>query len=583
MNKDNSESRAYTYKKATHFRYSLRNTPWFGPRKKAYSALAAYTLENIHSEFEYLNFLENKYPDIYDKLEWVTFHTFKADQSYDKSLPIPPEGFEFRLAITNIEPFPKIRKKMYELRDQITSLTGWYPLVHGSRAGISRPSYAERLSNIYSRKQASNYGFILGKFIGVKNVSKDIERKNHDGTTSVKYGNAILLEGSKGSILLDTGFAVDLERIGRPRALFLSHIHGDHSGGFLKAAEFLNCFYILSEPTLAYLLYNNDLSPTKTNKLLENTYLVDNPSNELKTDGDWRSFQVFHAPGSYGIVLKDTSGKAIFYPGDICLKNGFLDKTEELYSFISNYRAESKTVLLDASMIKRDDYSIEVEDTPKEIIYELNEGINKRDVFFISSSIEASIYTFILVFYETRSKDENNQIIINDKLFSLTKRLIGPVLRRDIAHIDPFVEKTISRNIVNFIESHRVYPVSALGNFDKENRLIFFISKDDFTNPVIVERLKKSDAIIVGTEALRIDQELLNMTRQCRVVHRVASPDWSFHTSDEDLTNFITRLSSNNIKTILFHNGSDKLGKWIKKKKFDPNLVICLRHELTPF
>lgn len=566
------------HKSANHFRYTRVNSAWFGPVRRAFEAFQKAQTYPYFSEEQFLDYILENYVDIYQNMEWITFQSFEIKQSQWKGLKIPEGGFQFRLARVNIKPDPKLRDKLFEMREKITADTGWYPLVMGSRAQIS-PAYVQRLRGINLRRIPANYGFILGNIVGVRNVSKKVERKNLDGTATELFGNSILLEGTKGSLLLDTGFAVDLEKIGHPRAIFLSHLHQDHIGGFWEALEKLNTFTILSDATLAYLFNTPNRSHAQLDRLLMNAYVIDASDYKLSTDGYWETFQVFHAPGSHGIVYRDPAGKAVFYPGDLCLKNGFLDARKNLFSYITDFDALEKTVLIDGTMIRKRDYSIEMEDTPKEILEELREAVHHRDVFFVASSMEASIYTFIRAFYETNVGDKKTKIVVNDQLADLTRRLIQPVLFHKYDKIDPFVRKLIGKSIINFTESHRVYPLSALSNFASTDNLIIFATKRDLQNNILAaERLKRSDVIIAGTDALRNDIDLLKLTQNCRNVRRVASPDWSFHSSEAELAEFIIQLADKGIKSVLFHSGSDNLKKWIKDQKLNPNLVIPLRH-----
>ncbi len=391
-------------------------------------------------------------------------------------------------------------------------------------------------------------------------------------------GNAILLEGSRGNILLDTGFDTEVANLSKLRAVFLSHLHGDHIGGFINVLDRFTPFTLLSDATLAYLYETVLAQHPLRQKLLHNAYVLDAPSYVLHTDGLLNTFRVFHAPGAYGLSYRDPSGNALFYLGDFCIKNGFLDYSQELLQRLASLDANRKTVLLDAAMVRKKDFSFEVEDTPTEIVEELQEDIRRRDVLFITSSIEAAIYAFILAFHYTSKHDKSVKMVINDRLFNLTRRLIQPVLRRQQYRTDPFVQKLLGTYITNFIESQRVYPLSALEYFDTSSHLVVFANKSDLAIPALQQRLRKSDAIIAGTQAWVDDPDLQSALKYCRIVHRVDSPDWSFHSSERDLAELVRKLSEMGIRSILFHNGSDTLKKWIRDNQFDPALVMPLRH-----
>jgi hypothetical protein len=251
-----------------------------------------------------------------------------------------------------------------------------------------------------------------------------------------------------------------------------------------------------------------------------------------------------------------------------------------LLSFIRDFDAEQKYVLLDGAMVRRQDFSIEVEDTPEQVIEELHSGVQRRNVVFVSQSEEASIYTFILAFQYTNAGPDFPGLVVNDRLFELTRRLIRPVLKRDYKGYDPFVESVLKKKILNFIESHRVFPMSALANFDPQRKLIIFATKADLeNNEILKEKVVKSDVIIAGVQALSEDVEIARLTSKCRIVHRVASPDWSFHSSGDDMAAFIRDLSASNVNSILFHGGSDALKKYVNKNKLDKRLVSVISHK----
>ncbi len=572
----------FQHQNANHFKYQKVTAPWFGPIKRAFEALQNVQNNPLLSEEQFLDYIFENHFDIYQNMEWLTFQEFHVKETQWRKLELPAEGFKFRLARVNVRPDPKYRNKLFDIREKIAADTGWYPLVMGSRAQLSN-AYIQRLRGIRARQVPANYGFLLGNLCGVRNVSKKIEKTNGDGTSSDLIGTAILLEGTKGSLLLDTGFAVDFETIGRPRAIFLSHLHQDHTGGYWEALQKLNSFTMLSDATLAYLFNKSNLSHEQLDKFLTSVYVIDSADYKIMTDGHLETFQVFHAPGSYGIVYRDSQGKALFYPGDLCLNNGFLNTSQKLFSYIVNFDAQQKAVLLDAAMVRKRDYSIALEDTPSEILEHLIQGANNRDVFFVTRSIETLVYAFLQAFHETRLSDSTVKLIVNDELLLLTRRLIHPVLSRKHDKLDPFVRELIRGSIENFTESHRVYPLSALNTFETGDNVVIFASKSDLqSNALLAARLRNSDVVIAGVDAVRDDLELLKLTRACRNVRRVASPKWSFHSSESELADFIRQLSGEGIQSILFHNGSDNLKKWIKSEGLNPDFVTPLRHAVTP-
>lgn len=573
---NSSAAKTYTHRKATHFKYSLAAKPWDGPVRRAIEALTQAQPEQIMSEEGFLDHLQTHYAEYYQGLDWVTFSRFAPPGASWLGQKLPSPGFELRLALIYLEPDPKLRTGLFGLRQQITSETGWYPLVQGKRAATERPNYKPFLPRPSEYGPNNRIEFALGELRSLRNVSVDVMGNNGNP----KKGNTFLVEGSLGSLLMDTGFAVDLNSTKNTRAVFLSHFHGDHASGLWPLVEQSNAPIILSEATLTYLCQKEGVSNPLVKKLIRNAHIIEEPRLPLKVDGDIRFYPTYHAPGSYGMVYRNLQDQAIFYPGDICLRNGFLNKYDDLLSFIRDFDAEHKYVLLDGAMVRREDFSIEVEDTPEQILEELHTGVQRRNVVFVSQSEEASIYTFILAFKYTNKGPDIPFLVVNDKLFELTRRLIRPVLKRDYKGFDPFVESVLKKDILNFIESYRVFPMSALPNFEPQQKLIIFATKADLEkNEALKERVAKSDVVIAGVQALSEDVELSRLTNKCRLVHRVASPDWAFHSSGEDMAAFIRDLSAINVSSILFHAGSDALKKYINKNNLDKKLVSAISHK----
>jgi glyoxylase-like metal-dependent hydrolase (beta-lactamase superfamily II) len=139
----------------------------------------------------------------------------------------------------------------------------------------------------------SDYGpndkieFALGELKTIRNVSVDIVGSNGNP----RKGNAFLVVGSLGSLLMDTGFAVDPISTKNTRAVFLSHFHGDHTSGLWQFVEQSNAPIILSEATLTYLCQKEGLANPLVKKLIRNAHIIEEPRLPLKVDGDIRFFR----------------------------------------------------------------------------------------------------------------------------------------------------------------------------------------------------------------------------------------------------------------------------------------------------
>lgn len=115
----------HRHRKVNHFFYEKVSKPYFGPRSMARRALSK-TKGHSLTEEEFLDYLADRHPAAYDKLEWVRFHQFEWKGSEPKTT--------YRLAIISSAPDPVVRDFLFAFREEITTQTGWYPLVQGSRA-----------------------------------------------------------------------------------------------------------------------------------------------------------------------------------------------------------------------------------------------------------------------------------------------------------------------------------------------------------------------------------------------------------------------------------------------------------------
>lgn len=547
----------YKHKGAKHFLFEKSTKPYFGPWKNAIAALEKVNIEAF-SELEFLDFIKSNYKDVYDNIEWIRFHDFFW-RGKKKHKIVPNSNFRFRMAIFNIRPLPFARDYLYEVREEITRKTGWYPLVQGSRANIHNPPYLRWKQKLpYIEKIDCDIGTIKG----VYDASSD------------NSGNCILLEGDMGQILFDTGFNVDQTKIKDLKMVFLSHFHKDHSGGIWSILDNLRVPVLLSGSSLAYLWDLKGIHLDQKLRLLQNAVVIDGPFYSNLDYNNISVFPVFHSPGSYGLKYKDFSNRSVYYFGDICLKNGFLDCSNQILTQLLQDDTEEKIVLIDCAMVGKSDFCISDEDTPLTIIDELCNGVSRRNVIFVSQSPEMLIYSYIKAFKYSGEVNNVIKMVLNNELYELIKTLWCSVILRKSEQIDPFVHSVIGNSKSNFVESHRVYPISALSNIEREENVISFVTLSDILEHTnLSDRIKKGDILLAGTLALRNDIPPEIIVAKPRSILRIASEEWSFHSREEDIADFVKELSLNGIRSYLFHNYSGVLRKFIKKYKLDNDLV----------
>lgn len=548
----------YRHKESKHFLYEKVKLPYFGPWKNAILALQNIQIEPV-SEYKYLEYLKESYPKVYENLEWVRFYNFQWRGSGGKNKLIPSEDFRFRLAVTNLRAIPEVRDYLFEMRQKITEQTGWYPLVQGCRALATDPPYNQFKRRIPSTEDSK---ISIGKLLKIIDVSGE------------EGGNSFLIEGESGSILFDTGFSVKTEVIERASVVCLSHFHKDHSGGIWSIIKKQSIPILLSESSLTYLWELNNVNHSDRIKLVTNSIVIEK-QKLLKFDGNLEPYPIFHCPGSYGFRYTDSYKQSVYYCNDVCLRNGFIDFSSSLFNTIKKDRASTKWVILDAAMVGKSDFTIESDDCPKDIIEEISLKVAKRNIIFLSSSPEMLIYAYILTFKMTRECSPPIKLVLNDEFYNLIKRLWRSVLLRDENHIDPFVNAVIGKSKSNFVESHRVYPLSTLAQIKNHENVIVFATVNDLQHcSIIGSRLFKGDVIFAGTLALRNEIPPEVTKAKPRSILRIASEDWTFHSTEQDLADFIKNLTYDGIKVLLCHNYPKALRRFIKRFGLDARFVF---------
>lgn len=552
----------YKHKESKHFFYEKSYKPFFGPWKNAIKALKEVNIQPI-SEEEYLDYLKTKFFRFYKNIEWVRFYNFVWRGGEHKADIIPNSDFRFRLAVMYLHPYPEIRDEFFEYREYITSNTGWYPLIQGSRASLKDSDYKEFKKRYATKAQLNIINSSKEKFERIIDVSGD------------KGGNSVLIEGNQGSILFDTGFDVNLERLNNVKLVCLSHFHQDHSNGIWNVLRNLKVPVILSEATMSYLWNDNHISNQEKEILMSNSFIIEDSMAIMNKNENIKLFPVFHTPGSYGFKIQDSHGSCIYYLGDVCLRNGFLDFTEDIYNNIMFEKQINNWVIIDAAMIGKSEFTICEDDTPKKVLEDITNGVTKRNVVFVGNSAEMLIYAYILAFRITRKqRGKSIKLLLNNNLYRLLKALWRSVILKPTNLTDPFIHSVIGKSKSNFIESQRIYPLSILSHINDENVIIFATLDDIYKIDGINKKMNKADVLLCGTLSLRSDIPNEISTARPRSILRIASEDWSFHSTEKDLVEFIGRLSETGIKTLLYHNYPKTLRNFIRKNQLDPNHVF---------
>jgi glyoxylase-like metal-dependent hydrolase (beta-lactamase superfamily II) len=147
-------------------------------------------------------------------------------------------------------------------------------------------------------------------------------------------GTSILLRTTTSDIVLDAGLSqaeLDTSPL-RPAVrkwLFLSHAHGDHTGGFdlfLRDRNFVIATGALTlELLLASIGRRSDLDRSLPRDFFYRVAPMWYGSSYHFTDGSSvKPVPTYHFPGSMGFLFRFSGGKTLFYSGDLNVRGAYL-------------------------------------------------------------------------------------------------------------------------------------------------------------------------------------------------------------------------------------------------------------------
>lgn len=518
--------------------YEVKNKPLFASMKRAKTALLKEHAKacSIDSFFAYM---EKRYGVDSECIEYITFYDYVFDS----------EAFHYNIAYIYTTPSLKMRDILFEDREEITKDTGWYPMVSGSRANFTSIKIAESYKywNIVRHKPPYVH---LGKPISIKSVACDIS------------STALMLKCEKGNILLDTGFEVEEDNISDVDFIFMSHFHRDHSGGlygFLKKREVP---VILSGITLGYLLNLRGIDVDDKRRLLKNAVLIESIKERSYINNTIEFFNSYHCPGAYGLKYK-CYGEVVIYPGDICLLNGFYDFSDKFQRVINHTGKANKSIITDCALVPRGDFAITDKDFEA-----VAESIlsSEHNQIFVSRGAEMLFNVYIRLFRMAIDEHKDWLFIVNDELFYLLRNVLRNWLLPEYKG-DPFVEHVIGKSGINYAETQRLYPISAIEQFDgyNEKRIMYLVTLNDIQAIEEISDTSCMDMYLTGPLALAKNLEETLGNCQFNSVHKLSSPDWSFHSDKEAIRELINDTVNDDTKLILFHAFPKVIKKFIKE------------------
>lgn len=533
--------------------FEIKNKPLFASMKRVKSAYLK-NFANACSIMKFFSYLEKLYGNASECIEYITFYDYinRCD------------NIHYHIAYIYTAPSLKMRDLLFEDREMIIADTGWYPMVSGSRANFTTIKTLEIYSywNIASHSPPYVH---LGKPLSINNVACDIS------------STALLLRCEKGNILFDTGFGVDPQVIDDVNFIFLSHFHQDHSGGVFSFLKVKEVPLVLSGITLEYLLNLKNVDGDDKRRLLKNAVLIEGIKNRPYISSTLEFFYSYHCPGAYGVKYQYYDN-IIIYPGDVCLVNGFFDFSKEFDVTISDRHTTS--VIIDCALIRRN--SLVAADMDFSAVINRIQ-LTAEGQLFVSRGIEVLFNVYIRLFKESIDRHMDCIFLINDELYCLLKTVLRTWLLPDFTR-DPYIKHVIARSRINYSESQRLYPLSAIEQFVgyHKRRLMVLASVEDLQIINKSINTEQMDAFIIGPLALDKGLPKILENFAFRSIHKLSSPDWSFHSEKESIMDFINRFGDASTQFILFHSFPNILKKFVKEFPDDvqKKLSIISKNEL---
>ena len=310
--------------------YEVKSKPLFASMKRARIALNKRDIEAC-TVADFFIYLKKRYNEDSEYIEYITFYDYILAE----------DGFHYNIAYVYTEPLLRVRDLLFDEREEITKDTGWYPMISGSRANFTKIKISESYKYWDIVKHKPPYVHV-GRPLSLQNIASDIS------------STALLLKCEKGNILLDTGFGIEKENMDDIDFIFLSHYHKDHSGGINGILQIRDIPVVLSSITLEYLLNIKEIESTDKRRILKNAVLIEEMKNRSYISNTLEFFESYHCPGAYGMKYKYYN-ECFIYPGDICLRNGFYDFSDDFNEIIKS--EEKVTILADCALVPRGDFA----------------------------------------------------------------------------------------------------------------------------------------------------------------------------------------------------------------------------------
>jgi glyoxylase-like metal-dependent hydrolase (beta-lactamase superfamily II) len=520
--------------------FEKTNTPWFGPTKRAKEIL-------IKSR-KLLNEPKDSISKILDSLE-----ISEKDVNHFKFYDFVREKDNFRFTIVIVQTIsnPIIRDKVYYNAIKCVEKSGWYPLVQGERLN------SLKLNSLKTNqvKETIKFDFNFKKLLGYESACKD-----GDGT-SIR----ILFEN--GSILFDSALPDKIILKESDKIVFFSHSHADHTGGILKILN-SDIKIIINKETYLLLCSKNILNELETYPSL---YIIGNNSKIILDCNVISSFPTPHCFGSIGYKC-DIEELEIVYTGDIVIQTTRFDYTNFLLGLFSKKRTR-KFIFLDSTMCMRSDGASQI-NSAKELLDKFDQ-IEDKIILITSRDSEQLIYSLIDLFFISKNYYRNQFSFIFPREIKKTLSIIHEnFIKNRYDNIDRILYSQYGNSKSAWGESRWIYWIKfedEINEISKNSKSILFIPHNNIEQ---FPSVKEYNYISIGKTGDQITSKLNGTNLE------IDTTPWTMHSSKDVLTDSIINFNNHNINTIIFHDYTKRMSKYIEQFDFE---VKTLNTTFTKF
>lgn len=510
--------------------FEQTNKPWFGPRKRAFDFLNKNRICLLDPKKSINPILSSL--DIEEKhVNHMKFYDFKDIKN----------GFRYSIVVIQTISSTIVRDKVYENALLCVKKCGWYPLVQGERL---------KSSNIknFEIKDFLDFNIELIDLVGYESACKD-----GDGTS-------IRIQFKNGSILFDSGLPNKLQFKDSDKLCFLSHSHSDHSGGILELLQ-KGVHIILNKETYLILCSKAILDGST---FYENLHIITSDATIKLYKLKIKAFSVPHCFGSIGYYLGYQNLEIVF-TGDIVLKSARFDYIEYIKCLYSKPDSQ-KYIFLDSTMCMRDD-GVSQQNSSKKLIETLNK-INENHFVIVSRDREQLIYALIDIFFYTKESNRTEFSFILDRETKATASIIHEnFIKSNFNHIDKILYGQYGKSKSAWGESRWIYWVkysNEIFKISEHNQSIIFLTADQLYK---YPNLNQYRYLCIGKQIEGLKQFFMKDSID------FDSTPWTMHSSRDVVKESITYFNTKGIKSILFHDFSKRMKKFINEFDFQVRLL----------